>query len=246
MLNNALMIVAMRQRRYHTYMQMHGKKQLLPDVPFVANPDDRCVPATIAMVLAYFLPARRYTLADAERLSGYEKGRGTWQTLSMLNLAELGFELRWVEDFDHARFAADPEAYLRTILDPEALDWQLHHTNLKLEATRMREYLARGLPVEQRAGTNDDVRRFLDDGWLVRIEVNSRPLSARDGYIGHSVLAIGYDETGVVLHNPDGENGNRPAQHVPWELFDRAWREFGGSFSLYAFRKKRPAPLRGK
>jgi len=31
------------------------------DVPFIANPDNRCVPATTGMILAYFMPEKTYT-----------------------------------------------------------------------------------------------------------------------------------------------------------------------------------------
>jgi hypothetical protein len=45
---------------------------------------------------------------------------------------------------------------------------------------------------------------------------------------------------GVPAHNPDGVSVNKPNQHVSWELLDKAWKEFGGSYSLYAFKKDRP------
>ena len=94
-----------------------------------------------------------------------------------------------------------------------------------------------GLPLERRPATNDDIRHFIDDGWLVRLEVNDRPLAGRTGYNGHSIVVVGYDDNEVTIHNPDGMNGNKANQRVSWELLNQAWREFGGSFSLYAFKK---------
>ncbi|MBL8159066.1 hypothetical protein JNJ66_01280 [Candidatus Saccharibacteria bacterium] len=209
---------------------------LLP-VPFVENPDDRCVPAVMGMVLAYFMPERHFSMQELESLCGYIKGQGTWKALSMLNMARLGLQTHWIEDFDHEQFIADPKAYLRTILDDEAYEWQVRHSNLELEAARMKEYIGKGLPLEQRQSTADDIRHFLRDGWLVHLEVNAMALYDKPGYDGHSILVIGFDEDGVVIHNPDGGHGNRPSQHVSWEQLDRAWKEFGGSYSLYAFRR---------
>lgn len=207
-------------------------------VPFIENPDDRCVVAVIGMVLEHFMPERKFTMPELEELVGYEKGRGTWKALSMLNLAKLGFQVYWIEDFDHEQFVIDPRAYLRKILDDEAYKYQIANTNLQLEAERIRQYMESGLPVERRKATNQDIKHFLNDGWLIHLEVNANTLVGKPGYEGHSILVIDYDDEGAIIHNPDGANGNKPNQHVSWELLDRAWKEFGGSYSLYAFKGK--------
>ena|GEM_PF-949406 len=209
----------------------------LHDVPFVENPDDRCTVAVIGMVLSYFMPERHFAMPELETICGYEKGRSIWKALSMLNLVKLGFQVYWIEDFDHQKFMADPKGYLRTILDDEAYEWQVTHGNLDQEAGRIRQYIKDGLPLERRRATDADVKRFLDDGWLVHLEVNANTLSGKTGYEGHSILVIGYNDAGATIHNPDGVNGNKPNQHVSWGLLDRAWKEFGGSYSLYAFKK---------
>jgi hypothetical protein len=208
------------------------------DVPFIANPEDECVPATIGMIIGYFEPEAKLTMPELHELCGYVKGMGAWQTKHMLEMAKRGYQLKWIEDFDWQAFINDPEAYLRSIIsDPEALEYQISKTDLPLEAQRMRDYLASGLTFEKRKGTVDDIKTFLNDGWLVRLEVNASPLRPEKGYVGHSLLIIGYDEQGVVTHNPDGPSHNTPNLHITWKLLDQAWREFGGSYSLYAFKK---------
>ncbi|HSX33096.1 MAG TPA: hypothetical protein VLF91_02040 [Candidatus Saccharimonadales bacterium] len=208
-------------------------------VPFVANPNNRCVPATIGMILAHFMPELHFTMPELERLTGYQPGKGTWQTQSMLSLAGLGFELEWIEDFDWPRFAREPESYLKSILSPEAFRWQLENGDLPGAAAEWQKYRSLGLPFTQRKGTVADIKRLLDKGWLVRLEVNAQPLADKPGYDGHSVLVIGYNQDGVILHNPDGANGNRPNQHVDWQLLDAAWGGFGGSYALYGFYKSK-------
>jgi len=209
-------------------------------VPFVENLDDRCVPAVIGMVLGYFMPERNFTMQELEELCGYKKGRGTWKALPILNLAKLGFSVHWIEEFDHLKFVNEPKAYLESILDSDAYEWQIQNTNLDLEANRIKQYVESDLPLEMRQGTNKDIRNFIDNGWLVHLDVNARVLSKREGYDGHSILVIGYDKDGVTIHNPDGESGNKPSQNVSWELLDQAWKEFGGSYSLYAYKLDQP------
>lgn len=207
------------------------------DVPFIENPGDKCVMAVIGMVLAYYFPDKTYTMAELEKLCGYVAGKGTWKAQSMLSMAELGLQTKWIEDFDHRAFMKDPEGYLATILDEESLAWQVANSNLSGEAERVKRYLEQGLPFEQRVGTRKDIKQLLDDGWLVMLDVNENPLSGKDGYIGHVVLVTGYDDKEATIHNPDGNHGNKPNQKVSWELLEQAWKEFGGSYSLYAFKK---------
>ena len=209
------------------------------DVPFVGNdenPSDKCVPAVVAMALGYFMPEQKFTMSEVERMCGYVPGKGTWKTQLLLSLNELGFLTRWIEDFDHHKFAADPEGYLTTILDKEALDWQIKNSDLPLEADRMKQYLDKGLPLEQRKGTRQDIKDLLNGGWLVMLEVNENVIAGTPGYLGHVVLVIGYDDKNVTIHNPDGNNGNKPNQVITWDLLEVAWKEFGGSFSIYAFK----------
>lgn len=209
-------------------------------VPFVGNdenPSDKCVPAVVAMVLGYFFPKQKFTMNQAEQICGYVPGKGTWKTKLLLSLNELGLQTKWIEDFDHSMFVKDPEGYLATILDEEALDWQIRNSNLPEEAERMGQYLSKGLPLEERKGTRQDIKNFLNEGWLVMVEVNENVIAGVPGYLGHVVLVVGYDDdVNVVIHNPDGNNGNKPNQVISWELLEQAWKEFGGSFSIYAFK----------
>lgn len=206
-------------------------------VPFVKNPDDRCVPAVIGMILAYYMPNKAFSMPELEELCGYKKGKGTWKALSMINMAKLGFQVYWIEDFNHDAFIKNPNNYLRHILDTKSYEWQVQHSNLELEAKRIKQYQESGLPLETRQATDHDIRNFIDNGWLVHLEVNARILSDKEGYEGHSILVIGYNDSSVIIHNPDGENGNKPNHEVSWEKLNKAWKGFGGSFSLYAFKR---------
>jgi hypothetical protein len=189
------------------------------------------------MILSYFMPEKRFTMADLEKLCGYQKGRGTWMSLFLLNLADMGFQVHSIGDIDNQQFVDDPRKYLRSILDDEAYEWQITHSDLDQEVARTKQCIARGLPHDKRKSTTDDIRYFLDDGWLVKLAINARTLSGKSGYDGHSVLVVGYTNDEIIIHNPDGDSGNKPNQHVAWDLFTKAWDEFGGSRSLYALKR---------
>ena len=208
------------------------------DVPFISNPGDECVPATIGMIIKFFEPESNVSSEELKNMCGYVKGMGSWQTKHILEMTRRGYQTKWTEDFAWHEFIDNPEAYLRKLIsDPEALEYQLSKTDLPLEASRMQQYLDSGYTFEQRRGSKDEIKQFLNGGWLVRLEVNACPLRPEEGYVGHSILVIGYDKTGFILHNPDGPEHNMQNQHVSWDLLDQAWLEFGGSYSLYAFKK---------
>lgn len=207
------------------------------DVPFISNPNTRCVPATIGMILAYFMPENYFTMSELEKICGYVEGKGTWQTQPILSLSQMGFETVWIEDFDHKSFIEDTKKYLRSLLDDESYEWQLKHTDLELEAKRMREYMEAGNEIQRRIGTPEDIKHFIDDGWLVWLELNGLTLHGKPGYDGHAVLVIGYDDKNVMLNNADSISGDLPKQIVSWETLQKARKEFGGSYSIYAFRK---------
>lgn len=206
------------------------------DVPFVENPDGRCVPASVGMVLGYFYPEHSYSLAELSEVCGYQPGRATWSITPMLTLANLGLKTKWIEDFDHAAFIKNPKEYLASILDEKSYQWQIKHGDVEANAELLKQYL-QNHQIEKRPATRQDIQQLLQGGWLVCLEVNANTLADKPGYEGHWVVVIGYDDQNVTLHNPDGANGNQPNQIVPWPKLEKAWREFGGSFSLYAFKK---------
>jgi hypothetical protein len=74
---------------------------------------------------------------------------------------------------------------------------------------------------EVRAPTIDDVKRALARGCLGICNVNSRVLNGRDGYSGHFVVAKGYDERSLIVHDP-GPPGEANRK-VAFDVFEQAW-----------------------
>jgi uncharacterized protein YvpB len=56
----------------------------------------------------------------------------------------------------------------------------------------------------------------------------------KEGYIGHMVLVVGYDEESLIVHNAYFDP--IPNQRVTDQVLYSAWEDFSGGFWLQAFR----------
>lgn len=195
------------------------------EIPFVENTGSRCVPACATMILGTLMPEHSYAKTEVEELSGFVEGRPTWATQHLLSLNTLGIDVGWIQDEDLPAFAANPVAYMRNQVPDAAFERFTEKNNLELEAHRIQEYLGRDLPFEQRPATHEDIRTRLLAGWLVRLEVNGKPLAGELGLVNHAVLVSGFNDNVVRLENPDGLYGSKPKQIITWDELDAAWDE---------------------
>lgn len=80
------------------------------------------------------------------------------------------------------------------------------------------------------------MRAAVDDG-LAMCTANHQVLRGEPGYVGHSVVLKGYDDDGVILHDPGLPP--HPDRHITWDAFERAWAHAGeGSKFLYAISRR--------
>jgi hypothetical protein len=197
-------------------MQHHDQ-----DVPFVANPDaTHCFQAALKMVLQRFRPPHDQAWAALDRITGKTDGFGTWPFAGLTWLSELGLDLTNVELMDNRRFAAEGRAYIAEVAGKEfaeSLDRGLDLSRVQAEAASFVEKVR----YEVRIPTIDDIRRAVTAGSLVICNVNSRALNGRDGYLGHFVVAKGFDEQALIVHDP-GPPGEANRK-VPFDVFEKAW-----------------------
>lgn len=80
----------------------------------------------------------------------------------------------------------------------------------------------RGL-LENKEPTIKDIKTFLDRGYLLRALLNSLRLNGKEGYFGHIITVIGYDNKSLILHDP----GSSPFSNrsVLFEDFEPAWAD---------------------
>jgi hypothetical protein len=204
------------------------------EIPFVENIGGRCVPACAAMVLKTLVPEREFETTEVETLCGFRESYGTWAAQHLLSFDRLGLDVGWVEDDDLYRFAADPVSVVsEEVSSDEAFGDYMAANDVDLEARRVKEYLLRGLPFEQKHATSDDITTQLLKGWLVRLEVNGKVLANQEGYANHAVMVSGFNDKTIRLENPDGLYGSKPRQVVSWDVLADARLDGTGAMHYY-------------
>lgn len=193
-------------------------------VPFVPNTSDdmHCLNASYMMIAKYFDPTFEIPMEEWAVLTGFEPGKGTWANAGMVWFHENGYDVSHTSLFDYQRFIEEGEGYLLYLDGNEVGQWMIDHTNMPAEIARTRKLVDAGL-ITHREPTQAGIKLALDKGYLVRANLNAHRLDGRDGYVGHAVVVIGYDENGFILHDP-GLPGT-PNRHVTYDVFESAWAD---------------------
>lgn len=187
---------------------------------FVENPDSlHCTQAAFAMALEA-LGGPAISMAEAESHTGFVDGVETWPYGMINAFASFGFEVRHIDGLSATDLTSDPVSTLRASgLDDETLDYFLRITDFAKEKQYVTSAIQSGRVVfETRAPLIDDVQRGLDEGWLPIVSLDASVLNRRprDGFEGHVVLALGWDQGELVVSDP-GPPPN-PILRVPAEL----------------------------
>lgn len=192
------------------------------DVPFVSNtPDDmHCGQATLLSIRQYFEPGTLLGLSDIDRAIRNPKGTGTWRMAGMLWMLQAGYEVQAMELLDYEAFALQGLAYIQDHFGPEVAAWEAKYFDIPAEQARAIQFVSQVHPIKQ-VPACQDIRNYLDQGYIVQLTVNAKKLNGQSGYLGHAVLAIGYDDAGFVLHDPGLPP--RPRRYVTGQQLEVAW-----------------------
>ena len=192
------------------------------NIPFHPNTGDgtHCFQAALKMALAYVDPDREYTYEELDEISQKDPGKWTWPTTAMLWLMEHHYEIRLVEEFDYAAFAERGGDYLIEKCGYEVAQVQMDNSDIERErkiAAKFVEYA----PLEFRIPTIADLRRYLNDHWVITCNINSALLHGQPGYSGHFVIITDVTDDEVILHDP----GLPPSPNFAVEraVFEKAW-----------------------
>lgn len=196
---------------------------IIKNVPFFSNtPDDtHCVQAAFRMVLKYFFSKKTFNWEKMDQLTGKKKGLWTWPMIGLMNLKKMGFDVLHFTLFDYEKFAKLGDAYLRELNnDNNVTKAQTEHSDLDYERKNALDY-SKSKIHKKILPTLEDVKDFLEKGYLLICNVNSKTLSQKEGYIGHSVVIFGYDEKNLYIHDP----GLPPLKNrkVSYQIFSKAW-----------------------
>jgi hypothetical protein len=172
------------------------------------------------MMFKYFLPEREFTFRELDVISAKVEGLWTWPTAAVLWLVDNGFEVRNVETFDYKEFAQKGGDYLLSHFGENVGQAQIDHSDIPQEI-KLAKLFNQKIVSEMRIPEISDLWSCLDEGYLPGCNVNSHGLIGMDGYSGHFVVIIGYDEDSLLLHDP-----GLPARQnlrVSNEVFEQAW-----------------------
>jgi len=173
-------------------------------------------------IAKYFDPSFHIEMDEWAELTGYEEGLGTWANAGLVWFKEHGYEVVHYELFDFRTFIERPKEYMIEVHGEKSGLWGIEHTNIEAEIPRMKKLLEAGI-TEMKQPTMDDVRSFIDQGYLVRVTVNAGKFSTDDYYAGHAVVVTAYSDTHVQFHDPGLPAV--PNREVTIDQFEAAWSD---------------------
>jgi len=194
------------------------------EMPFVSNEPDNlhCVQASYMMIAKYFDPVFAIPMEEWSKLTGFEEGKASWASAGLGWFKDHGYKVKHLSQFNYPRFVTEGGKYLIDLCGEEVGNWQIEYSNMPLEIERARQLLSQGIIV-QREPLQQDIRQFIDDGYLVRSLVNGRRLNGQSGYFGHALVIFDYDDAGIYMHDPGLPP--RANRHVSWDDFEAAWAD---------------------
>lgn len=195
---------------------------IIQNVPFFPNTldDTHCVQAVFKMILKYFIPDREFSFEELDQLSEKVKDKWTWTYKINLSLQKMGFEIIDMSTFDSQKFASLGQTYLIEHLGSKAAQKQMEKSDVAqamIDAGQHIKVIKENLVVPEIS----DIKKYLDNGYLVGCMINAQVLQNKSGYTGHAVLVIGYDKDNVIIHDPGAPP--LPNRKVPFKLFTQAW-----------------------
>ncbi len=192
-------------------------------VPFYPNDETEmhCFQASMQMILGYFMPEREFTIDELVKISGSVPGMSTWPSRMLIELDKMGFDVVMIEGFDGHNFIARGADYLRDAFGGATAEWQIANGDIPKEQRDYVELFETKADIQTRIPTMDDVKRYIDDGYLVACNINSRKLKGLGGYVGHRVVILGVGGSDIELHNPGPPP--LPNQKVSHADFEAAW-----------------------
>ena len=167
-----------------------------------------------------FLTDKEYSWEELEEFSAKKEGLSTWPTQSYMNLIKMGFEVVDIDEFDNKEFIKEGGRYLIKKYGEDVAQWQIKMSDLDQERKLMKEYETYNKH-QFKLPNLEDVKKALDEGFLVMCTVNSEVLNNEPGYTGHIVLIYGYDDQNLYLHDP----GLPPleSRKISYKEFRKAW-----------------------
>lgn len=195
-------------------------------IPFIESQTATdCGPTALLMVLRYF--GDTTPLEEVARRSYREPSGMTWTPGLAAAAGSLGFSVRVI---------TEQLGDVRTTLESEYYDrYASEHSTTSLLATAQ----AAGVAFTVDSLSPESLLELLTPEQLVICLLNWDVLRGRDGYTGHFVPLVGYDDLHVLFHNP-GLDDPTPCFRVSRERFVRAWTSPGTDRDCIVISRRSP------
>ena len=134
--------------------------------------------------------------------------------------SKMGFNVVDVDYFSLEKFVKNPESYLMERYGKEVGEAQINHSDIPTVVEDCKEYLKTKLH-QERIPELEEIKKLLDNGYIVVCNVNAYALHNKNGYAGHFVVIYGYTNEDFIMHDP----GLPPieALKVSFEQFKKGW-----------------------
>ena len=190
---------------------------------YYANPDNsHCFQCCLRMTLEHFTPAKSWTWEELCEMTGKEPGLHTWPTRIYAELQDSDYDSVIYDCFEYGAFSLNPETYLREKFSPEYAQEAITYSNIPAILKDVSRLLAnKNIRMHRENYDAEDVKRLIEDGYLIIAWVDHAKIWKLENQCNpHYVLVYGYDDHGVIMHDPGGDEDTRQsALHVSWDAF---------------------------
>ncbi len=194
--------------------------------PYVANfSKTSCQQAVYAMILQHFTGAAQ-SESDMDAMCNAKPGKWTWHFSAINKLANAGYQIVHVSDFDFREFGINPRAYLESFDGKENAKIACEKSDIESERMMALQLIEKersgNISFELRSPEVSDIKRCLDEGYLISHWINSAALLGDfTSYTGHYVLPYDVFDDLVVFHNPGGyDKKGRPVNQCVGQMLD--------------------------
>lgn len=163
--------------------------------------DQHCFQAALLMVLSYFFPKRKYSYKEMDHLTGFKKGRNTWDAKGLTWLSEKGFSITRISDFDYQSFADNGADYLKWFWRPEVYDYQKKFSDFTEGQREVKKLVRKAHFIHRRPQLKDLDTCGKDVSCIQLASVNACALDGRRGFTNHTVVIENIGKT-ITLSDP--------------------------------------------
>jgi len=199
------------------------------DVPFYVQEPKECGPTALRMVLAYF--GEEYAVEELAKLAETGETGNTWTVGLAKASAELGFPTKYFSKI----IGFNPENF--------GLDYYKKETESESESEKLVEHLNErcinlGVKRTEKSLSLDEVLSCLSEDSVPILLINWNIIKGKEGYQGHIVPLVGYDEERVYIHQPDPKIKAQAFFPIERQIFDKARKSDGTDEDIVVVHKK--------